>query len=228
MNRMLKQPQQPPRAQIPGGVQSPAFPAGVRRRTGNRPIVMKQQDLGPNPSTRRARQAVFLDALEWIVPWAGVLNPRAGHSSTSQPLGRTAGRILFFDPLRRKSPRPTWMALLTCMVFAALLPLFAASLSIDPDPTVTQGAPTGLHAANTGVDSEMPSRGHGDSAVEIVRWGHHDGPSAMDHVHEPLFVPPEDGPFFCAFMPPWGRLNGILKTGTCMGVLERPPKPIAA
>ena len=49
---------------------------------------MKQQDLGLNLSTRRARKVVFLDEMELVVPWTELVALIASHEpkkSTGRP-----------------------------------------------------------------------------------------------------------------------------------------------
>lgn len=127
-----------------------------------------------------------------------------------------------------KSPLPTLIVLLACTLLTALLPFLAASLSVSHDPMVNVQVQLVRHAEIADADQQASVHQHKDGSVEESRWGHQHGHSAVDHTHDPLFVPPEHALILCAGTTHRSLRDAIVGTSADVATLERPPKPTTA
>lgn len=128
----------------------------------------------------------------------------------------------------RRPPLSTLIVLLVCTLLTALLPFLAASLSASHDPMVNVQVQLARHADIPGADQDASAHQHDDGSVEEGRQGHQHGHSAIDHIHEPLFVPPEHALVFCMDTPQWSLPDGRVRKSAHVATLERPPKPATA
>ena len=143
------------------------------------------------------------------------------HPST----GFTSCHFLLPEFMLSRSPLPTLIALLICTLLTALLPFLGASLSASHDPMVNVQVQLVRHAEIAGVDQEGAAHQHDDGSVEEGRWGHQHGHSAVDHTHDPLFVPPVHALIFCSGATQWSVQKSILGPNAPVATLERPPRP---
>lgn len=155
----------------------------------------------------------------------------AAFAFDAHPLQNLRCELLALFPLKSmlsRSPLPALIVLLACTLLTALLPFLAASLSASHDPMVNVQVQLVRHGEIPGADQEASGHQHEDGSVEEGRWGHQHGHSAIDHSHEPLFVPPEHALIFCMDTPQWSLHDSIIGPSAHVAALERPPKPTTA
>ena len=128
----------------------------------------------------------------------------------------------------RRYPLPTLIVLLACTLLTALLPFLAASLSASHDPMINVQVQFARHSEIPGADQEASGHQHDDGSVEEGRWGHQHGHAAVDHTHQPLFVPPKHALILCTGAPQWSLRDAIIGPSAHVAALERPPKPTTA
>ena len=127
-----------------------------------------------------------------------------------------------------RSPLPTLIVLLACTLLAALLPFLTAGLSASHDPMVNAQVQLTGHAEIPGTDRETSVHQHDEGSIGEGKRGHQHEAPAIDHLHEPLFVPPETAPILCTVTRQWSPCDAVVGASVHADALERPPKLIAA
>lgn len=123
---------------------------------------------------------------------------------------------------------PTLIVLLACTLLTALVPLFAASLSNSHGQQASLQAQFDRQAGISDADREAPQHQHDEGLIDDNRGGHAQGHSAVDHMHESLFAPPDHALILCAGASQWSLRDGTTGPGAHVATLERPPKPTTA
>ena len=119
-----------------------------------------------------------------------------------------------------------FIVVMACALLTLLLPLLTAGLSASHGPVMGSKLPQFMPAQSD--ESDVFEQAHADHSTEDGQSGHAHGHSNVDHMHEPLCHPPVHTIILALITLQWSlrRKNGALNTH--VGVLERPPKPIAA
>jgi hypothetical protein len=134
----------------------------------------------------------------------------------------------FFKSMQSRYSLPTLIVLLACTLLTALLPLLAASLSNSHDQRAPLQAQSDRQAGVSGAEREASQHQHDDGLIDENREGHAQGHSAVDHIHESLFAPPDHALVLCAYASQWTQRDATRGPGAHVATLERPPKPTPA
>lgn len=121
---------------------------------------------------------------------------------------------------------PMFIVVMACTLLTLLLPLLTAGLSASHGPMI--GSKLQQFAPAQSYESDVFKQAHADHSTEDGQPGHPHGHSNVDHTHEPLCNPPVHTSILGLNTCQWSlrAQNGALNAH--VGVLEKPPKPIAA